>query len=168
MTTTSAIDAATPLSGRLYIFVAFDWGDEIDLERARQLAPSAEVELVRRSRTPTSIAYKPPPLRFHLTVESRTGRNCISRELAHFRAPLGFSLDENGQYRIAYNYDQRADGCSILSAQPSLSVHVQFRLVVWNSFERSRTLQTVRILRNPFLMLILASLSVHAVLNFVK
>jgi hypothetical protein len=54
------------LSGRLHVYVAFDWGDEIDLERAGRLAPGAALALSRRPRTPSSFTYKPPPLRFRL------------------------------------------------------------------------------------------------------
>jgi hypothetical protein len=54
------------LNGRLHVYVAFDWGDEIDLEHARRLAPAAVRALPRRPRTPESFAYKPPPLRFTL------------------------------------------------------------------------------------------------------
>jgi hypothetical protein len=59
---------APPLKGRLSIFVAFDWGDEIDLDLARRFAPDASraLALSRRSRTPPSIAFKPSPLRFRL------------------------------------------------------------------------------------------------------
>jgi hypothetical protein len=56
----------TPLAGILHFFVAFDWGEEADLDRARQLAPAADLGLERRSRTPSSIAFKPPPLHFLL------------------------------------------------------------------------------------------------------
>jgi hypothetical protein len=56
----------TVLAGTLHLFVAFDWGDEVDLERARQLVPAEVHELPRRRRTPPSIAYRPPPLRFRL------------------------------------------------------------------------------------------------------
>ena len=59
-------DAATPLPGHLHIFVAFDWGDAVDLERAARFAPGEFVALSRRPRTPSSITYKPPPLRFRL------------------------------------------------------------------------------------------------------
>src|SRR5262245_47800296 len=54
----------TVLAGTLHLYVAFDWGDELDLERARQLVPAEVHELPRRRRTPPSIAYRPPPLRF--------------------------------------------------------------------------------------------------------
>lgn len=51
----------------MVVNVAFDWGDEIDLERAQSLAPATYHVLPRRSRTPPSIAYRPRPLRFRLT-----------------------------------------------------------------------------------------------------
>jgi hypothetical protein len=54
------------LSGVLRLYVAFDWGEEIDLEKAGRLASGAVRDLPRRPRTPSSIAYKPPPLRFPL------------------------------------------------------------------------------------------------------
>lgn len=60
------LDPETPLSGQLWVFVAFDWGDLVDLEKVRTLVPSSFLELPRRSRTPASIAYNPPPLRFRL------------------------------------------------------------------------------------------------------
>jgi hypothetical protein len=56
----------TTLSGVLRLYVAFDWGEEIDLEKARRLASGAVLDLSRRPRTPISIGYKPPPLRFPL------------------------------------------------------------------------------------------------------
>jgi hypothetical protein len=57
----------TFLSGTLHIYVAFDWGDEVDLERARRLVPAEVQGLPRRRRTPSSFEYRPPPLRFPLT-----------------------------------------------------------------------------------------------------
>jgi hypothetical protein len=55
-----------PLAGHLWVFVAFDWGEEVDLDRARSLASGEELAFSRRPRTPSSFAYKPPPLRFPL------------------------------------------------------------------------------------------------------
>ncbi|MFO0843746.1 MAG: hypothetical protein U0797_15355 [Gemmataceae bacterium] len=54
------------LAGRLSIYVAFDWGEEIDLERARQQGAGVVLDIARRPRTPRSIALRPPPLRFPL------------------------------------------------------------------------------------------------------
>jgi len=59
-----ALDPATVLTGTLHLFVAFDWGEEVDLDRARKLVPAEFHVLPRRRRTPTSITYRPPPLRF--------------------------------------------------------------------------------------------------------
>jgi hypothetical protein len=56
------------LSVTVHIFVAFDWGDEIDLDRARQLAPSETHALPRERRTPPSIEYRPSPIRFPLNA----------------------------------------------------------------------------------------------------
>ncbi|MGE5191377.1 MAG: hypothetical protein ACM3U2_02675 [Deltaproteobacteria bacterium] len=53
-------------SGILHVFVAFDWGEEVSLEKARQLVPAEVHALPRKSRTPPSIAYQSPPLRFDL------------------------------------------------------------------------------------------------------
>jgi hypothetical protein len=57
---------AEPLAGCVHLFVAFDWGEEIDLEQARRLGSGVVMDLPRRPRTPLSIGYKPPPLRFSL------------------------------------------------------------------------------------------------------
>ena len=54
------------VSGTLHVYVAFDWGEEIDVERARALVPSEVHDLPRRRRTPSSIGYRPLPLRVTL------------------------------------------------------------------------------------------------------
>lgn len=54
------------VAGALHAVVAFDWGDEVNLEHARKLAPADFLTLARRPRTPSSIAYRPSPLRFKL------------------------------------------------------------------------------------------------------
>ena len=52
-------DASEPLCGHLHIFVAFDWGDEVDLGRAAQLAPGEGVFVsLSRPRTPSSITVQ--------------------------------------------------------------------------------------------------------------
>lgn len=52
--------------GVLHVEVAFDWGDEIFLDRARQLVPTEVHVLPRKPRTPSSAAYEPSPLRVTL------------------------------------------------------------------------------------------------------
>jgi hypothetical protein len=54
------------LHGTLHIFVAFDWGNEVNLEHAGRLAPGALLTLARRPRTPVSVAFHPTPWRFRL------------------------------------------------------------------------------------------------------
>ena len=67
-TTAMSDHPTTPdvLTGRLHVYVAFDWGDEIDLDLARQQGAGVVLDMIRRPRTPASIAYRPPPLRFPL------------------------------------------------------------------------------------------------------
>lgn len=60
------LDPSLSLGGVLHIAVAFDWGDEVDFSHAQRLAPAQFRPLARRPRTPPSIAYRPPPLRFTL------------------------------------------------------------------------------------------------------
>lgn len=59
-------DSATRLQGTLHLFVAYDWGDEIHLEDARRLVSAELHALNRRRRTPSSIAYRPAPVRLPL------------------------------------------------------------------------------------------------------
>ncbi len=54
------------LTGMLHIYVAFDWGDEVDLEHARRLLAAQPQALARRRRTPASFAYSPAPLLYPL------------------------------------------------------------------------------------------------------
>jgi len=62
------VDALPPgtFTGTLHVFVAFDWGDEVDLGLAQKLPGAGGQHLPRRRRTPTSIDYRPPPVRFDL------------------------------------------------------------------------------------------------------
>lgn len=52
--------------GILHAFLAFDWGEAIDLEKARQIEPAEFHVLPRRRRTPSSFTFHPAPLRFGL------------------------------------------------------------------------------------------------------
>src|SRR3954451_12752222 len=66
MADASATSDADLLNGRLHVYVAFDWGEEIDLDLARKQGAGVVLDMIRRPRTPASIAYRPPPLRFPL------------------------------------------------------------------------------------------------------
>src|SRR5262245_60990805 len=54
---------ATTISGTLHFYTAFDWGEEVDLDHALKLIQAEPYALPRRRRTPSSIAYRPLPLR---------------------------------------------------------------------------------------------------------
>ena len=60
--------SAELLHGTLHIFVAFDWGNEVNLEHAGRLAPGALLTFARRPRTPVSVAFQPTPWRFRLAA----------------------------------------------------------------------------------------------------
>ena len=65
----SAVNGAwlnEPLSVVVHLAFAFDIGDEIDLERARQMLQGELGQLPRRRRTPESIGYRPAPIRVPL------------------------------------------------------------------------------------------------------
>lgn len=56
----------TRLAGTLHVHVAYDWADEILLDKAERELQSERYPLARRRRTPSSFGYRTPPLRFHL------------------------------------------------------------------------------------------------------
>ena len=62
----ACLDPALSLAGTLHIIVVFDWGDEILLDVASKLVFAEATPLARRPRTPSSIAYRPAPLRMPL------------------------------------------------------------------------------------------------------
>jgi hypothetical protein len=62
--TPAADSRAGDWTGTLHLYVAFDWGEEVDLAHAHRLVPAEFLDLPRRRRTPTSFSYRPSPLRF--------------------------------------------------------------------------------------------------------
>jgi hypothetical protein len=95
--------ATTSLAGLLHVYVAFDWGEEIDLDHARRLVPTEVHAFPRRRRTPTSIGYRPPPLRYEL-------------------APVALDFPETGPVTAA------AEATVFDFGALSLALHVPFRL----------------------------------------
>jgi hypothetical protein len=97
-----ASDSVAPdlvLTGTAHIFVAFDWGEEVDLEKARHLLPSHTHELARRRRTPTSFAYAPAPLRYPLApVQLDVGEIGIPMPI---EAPADATLFDFGGLSVA-------------------------------------------------------------------
>src|SRR4051812_22943244 len=72
MTSAPGGELPAVLKGQLHLFVAFDWGEEVNLERAQRLQPADARDLPRRPRTPASFTYRPRPLRYGLgTVKLR-------------------------------------------------------------------------------------------------
>src|SRR5262245_58132731 len=63
---TETLTAETVLSGTLHVYVAFDWGEEVDLDHARRIVPAEVQGLARRPRTPPAFAYRLAPLRYRL------------------------------------------------------------------------------------------------------
>src|SRR5437016_13299391 len=91
------------LPGMLHIYVAFDWGEEVLVERARSLVSAEVHDLPRRRRTPSSIAYRPAPLRVRLP-------------------PVEFDMPEVGQVRAS------AETTVFDFAAVSLALHAPFSL----------------------------------------
>jgi hypothetical protein len=84
------------LRGTLHIFVAFDWGEAVDLEQARRLVPAEVHALPRRRRTPSSFTYRPAPLHFELPP--------VPLELAHVgpvRAAAGVTVFDFAAVTVA-------------------------------------------------------------------
>jgi hypothetical protein len=86
----------TVLTGALHVYVAFDWGDEVDLERARQLVPAEVQALPRRRRTPSSFEYRPLPLRFQLPPVQ-----IVCPELGTIRSPAEVTMFDFGAVSFA-------------------------------------------------------------------
>ena len=106
------LDDHSILHGTLHVFVAFDWGDEVDLERARKLVPAVQPPLPRRKRTPSSFEYRPPPLRFPLspvefawpelgTVKSPAEVTLFDFGAVSFALELSFHIPATGLSRLA-------------------------------------------------------------------
>ncbi len=104
--------AVAPLSGTLHIFVAFDWGDDIDLEQARKLVPASFQELPRRRRTPSSFAYRAPPLYIALApvalelaemgkVEAQAGLTVFDFAAVSVALHVPFTLTSDALLRLA-------------------------------------------------------------------
>jgi hypothetical protein len=130
------------LSGVLRAYVAFDWGEEVDLARARTLVPAREQELPRRRRTPTSIAYRPPPLCFQLApvhIELAELGSCeaaVEATVFDFAAVsvalhLPFSLSTDALLRLACSL---ADPTDVMrAARTALEpLHARLRPAVLN------------------------------------
>ncbi|HEV2970818.1 MAG TPA: hypothetical protein VGY55_12680 [Pirellulales bacterium] len=101
---TAAVDSSAVVSGTVHIYVAFDLGDEVDLEAARRLLVGQPQALARRRRTPSSFAYSPPPLRFplepielKLQPTDRTPHEKTSERTESSAAPQGIDAGQSDE-----------------------------------------------------------------------
>jgi hypothetical protein len=85
------------LRGTLHIFVAFDWGDEIFLDRVKKIVPASAQELPRRRRTPQSFFYRPAPM--HLALASA---ELELAELGKVQASVGVTIFDFGAVSINF------------------------------------------------------------------
>src|SRR6516164_5960386 len=104
------------LQGTLHIYVAFDWGDEIPLDRVRQLVSASAQELPRRRRTPSSFFYRPAPLRVPLPeVELDLA------EFGHVTAPAGVTIFDFGAVSISIHVPFSASADALLRLAGTLA-----------------------------------------------
>ena len=88
----------THLTGTLHIYIAFDWGDEILLDRVAKIAPASAQELPRRRRTPQSFFYKPAPL--HIALPDH---RLVLPEIGAMDASVGVTVFDFGAVSIAFH-----------------------------------------------------------------
>jgi hypothetical protein len=104
--------AAAVVRGVLHAYVAFDWGDEVELERARSLVAGSYQGLPRRRRTPSSFSYRPPPLHVRLeatkldlpelgSVHATTGVRIFDFAAVSIAFRIPFQLPPGGLVRLA-------------------------------------------------------------------
>jgi hypothetical protein len=104
------------LQGTLHIYVAFDWGDEIVLDRVRQLVPASAQELPRRRRTPPSFSYRPAPLRVTLPDLELT-----LAELGAVSATVAVTLFDFGAVSISFHIPFAASADALLRLAGTLA-----------------------------------------------
>src|SRR5262245_49996229 len=92
----------------LHAFVAFDWGEEVDLERARRAVPAEVHTLPRRLRTPPSIAYQSPPLRIALPP-----LGLVVPVVGPVSAPADLMLFDFGAASLAMQINFRLTACDL-------------------------------------------------------
>jgi hypothetical protein len=105
------------LQGTLHIYVAFDWGDEILLERVRHVVPATTQELPRRRRTPLSFIYRPAPLRAPLENVTLN-----LAELGTLSASASVTLFDFGAVSVAFHVPFAAAPDALLRFAGSLAV----------------------------------------------
>jgi len=110
------IPTCESLHGTLHIHVAFDIGGEVNLERARRLVPAELQSLPRRPRTPSSIAYRPAPLRFQLPAARLT-----LAELGEVELSMDATLFDFGAVGVALRTNFRLSPAALLRLARALA-----------------------------------------------
>lgn len=118
------------LSGSLHVYVAFDWGDEVNLDAARRIAPADLHAFPRKSRTPSSIGYQPPPLRFKLSALSLT-----LPELGHVTAEIDATVFDFGAVSAAAHVPFRISSAALTNLTASLAEPATLLQVVRQAVE---------------------------------
>src|SRR5207237_1669083 len=113
---TSTSETTCVYSGILHTFVAFDWGEEVALEKARQLVPAELHALPRKARTPPSIAYQPPPLRLGVPPLALT-----LPVVESVQAPADLTLFEFAAASLAIHVPLRLDASALTRLPGALS-----------------------------------------------
>jgi hypothetical protein len=105
------------VAGVLHVYVAFDWGDSLDLPRARDLAATGSYqELTRRRRTPSSFAYRPAPLHIQLPAQSFD-----LAEIGRVEATVGLTLFDIAAVSLSFRIPFTLDAGSLLRLAGSLA-----------------------------------------------
>src|SRR5271165_4626572 len=117
----SAVNGAwlnEPLSVVVHLAFAFDIGDEIDLELARQMLQGELGQLPRRRRTPESIGYRPAPIRVPLDPAGIR----LPAELVTVRNPRAdLTLFDFGAISLAVQFPLEATPQALLELAGSLA-----------------------------------------------
>lgn len=109
--------APQKVAGVLHVYVAFDWGDSLDLPRARDLVASGSYqELTRRRRTPSSFAYRPAPLHIELPAESLE-----LAEIGRVEAAVGLTLFDIAAVSLSFRIPFSLDSQALLRLASSLA-----------------------------------------------
>lgn len=104
------------LQGTLHMFVAFDWGDEINLDQVRQMVAASAQELPRRRRTPQSFFYRHPPLHVELPAA-----DLQLAELGTVQASIGVTIFDFGAVSIAFQVPFSATPAALLALAGTLA-----------------------------------------------
>jgi hypothetical protein len=100
-----------PLSVNVHLAFAFDIGDEIDLERARELLQGELGQIPRRKRTPESIGYRPAPIRVPLEPAGLR----LPGDLVPISTPRAeLTLFDFGAISLALKYPLQASPATLL------------------------------------------------------